>query len=114
MVKPSRKPSVLIMEKDMCISPLKLGSKMTFGCLVIYFLFFQLQQAATCLSKIEQSPCSSLLESMQPFPDAVVKPELLKHQDGDVNLLVATCVIEITRVAASKAPYSDTVLKVHF
>ncbi|GMN36661.1 hypothetical protein TIFTF001_006195 [Ficus carica] len=73
--------------------------------------FLNTRNIATCLSKIEQSPCSSFLESMRPFPDAVVKPELLKHQDGDVNLLVATCVIEITRVAAPKAPYSDNVLK---
>lgn len=55
-----------------------------------------------------------MLESMQPFLDAVVKPELLKHQDRDVKLLVATCVCEITRITAPEAPYSDDVLKVNF
>ena len=77
-------------------------------------LLFQLQQAATCLSELDQSPSASILESMQPFFDAVVKPELLKHQDRDVKLLVATCVCEITRITAPEAPYTDDVLKVHF
>lgn len=70
-----------------------------------------LKQAATCLSELDQSPSASMLESMQPFLDAVVKPELLKHQDRDVKLLVATCVCEITRITAPEAPYSDDVLK---
>lgn len=51
---------------------------------------------------------------MQPFLDAIVKPELLKHQDREVNLLVATCVCEITRITAPEAPYRDDVLKVCF
>ncbi|PON57633.1 Coatomer beta subunit [Parasponia andersonii] len=70
-----------------------------------------LKQAAKCLSELDQSPSASVLESMQPFLDAVVKPELLKHQDRDVKLLVATCICEITRITAPEAPYSDDVLK---
>lgn len=54
-----------------------------------------------------------MLESLQPFFDAIAKPELLKHQDRDVRLLVATCVCEITRITAPEAPYSDDILKVH-
>ena len=73
-----------------------------------------LQQAALCLSELDQSPPASTLESMQPFLNAIVKPELLKHQDRDVKLLVATCICEITRITAPEAPYSDDVLKVHF
>ncbi|GMY36602.1 sister chromatid cohesion protein PDS5 homolog A isoform X4 [Fagus crenata] len=70
-----------------------------------------LKQAATCLSELDQSPSASIMESMQPFLDAIVKPELLKHQDRDVKLLVATCICEITRITAPEAPYSDDVLK---
>ena len=73
-----------------------------------------MQQATKCLSEVDQSPPASMLESMQPFLDAVVKPELLKHQDRDVKLLVATCICEITRITAPEAPYSDDVLKVRF
>ncbi|CAI8590496.1 unnamed protein product [Vicia faba] len=70
-----------------------------------------LKQAAACLTDMDQSPSASVLESMKPFLNSIVKPELLKHQDGDVKLLVATCVCEITRITAPEAPYSDGVLK---
>ncbi|KAL5769361.1 hypothetical protein ACOSQ2_016144 [Xanthoceras sorbifolium] len=70
-----------------------------------------LKQAATCLCELDQSPPDSVLEAMQPFLNAIVKPVLLKHQDKDVKLLVATCICEITRITAPEAPYSDDVLK---
>ncbi|KAL2341418.1 hypothetical protein Fmac_009358 [Flemingia macrophylla] len=70
-----------------------------------------LKQAAACLTDLDQSPSASALESMKSFFNAIVKPELLKHQDSDVKLLVATCVCEITRITAPEAPYSDDVLK---
>ncbi|XP_068463177.1 sister chromatid cohesion protein PDS5 homolog A-like isoform X2 [Phaseolus vulgaris] len=70
-----------------------------------------LKQATPCLAELDQSPSTSTLESMKPFFNAIVKPELLKHQDRDVKLLVATCVCEITRITAPEAPYSDAILK---
>ncbi|PKI66430.1 hypothetical protein CRG98_013232 [Punica granatum] len=70
-----------------------------------------LKQALTCLAELDQSPLASILESMQPLLKAIVKPELLKHQDRDVKLLVATCLCEITRITAPEAPYDDDVLK---
>ncbi|KAG6695602.1 hypothetical protein I3843_09G106700 [Carya illinoinensis] len=70
-----------------------------------------LKQAATCLAEFDQSPSASILESMQPFLNSIVKPEMLKHQDRDVKLLVATCICEITRITAPEAPYGDDVLK---
>lgn len=75
-------------------------------------LSFNLQQAVGYLSELDQSPSASVLESMQPFINAIIKPELLQHQDRDVKLLVATCICEITRITAPEAPYSDDVLKV--
>ncbi|THG11358.1 hypothetical protein TEA_018860 [Camellia sinensis var. sinensis] len=71
----------------------------------------EFEQAATCLSELDQSPTKSILESMKPFLNAIVKTELLKHQDREVKLLVATNVCEITRITAPEAPYSDDVLK---
>ncbi|KAJ4981397.1 hypothetical protein NE237_032234 [Protea cynaroides] len=70
-----------------------------------------LKQAASCLSELEQSPMPLMLESMQPCLNAIAKPELLRHQDRDVKLLVATCICEITRITAPEAPYSDDVLR---
>ncbi|XP_010530075.1 PREDICTED: sister chromatid cohesion protein PDS5 homolog A-like [Tarenaya hassleriana] len=70
-----------------------------------------LKQAADCLSEFDQSPPAPVMNSMQPFLDAVVKPEILKHQDKDVELLVASCISEITRITAPEAPYGDNIMK---
>ncbi|KAF5742835.1 sister chromatid cohesion protein PDS5 A isoform X1 [Tripterygium wilfordii] len=70
-----------------------------------------LKQAAASLLEIEQSRSASELEPMQLFLNSIVKPELLKHHDKDVKLLVATCICEITRITAPNAPYNDDVLK---
>lgn len=82
--------------------------------IVFLILSFDTQQAATSLSELDQSLPKAVLESMQPLLNAIVKPELLKHQDKEVKLVVATCICEITRVMAPEAPYSDDVLKVFF
>ncbi|KAK4360111.1 hypothetical protein RND71_022340 [Anisodus tanguticus] len=70
-----------------------------------------LKQGSAFLSELEQSPPKAMLEAMQPLQAAIVKPELLKHQDREVKLLVATCICEITRITAPEAPYNDDVLK---
>ncbi|GAA0153559.1 chromatin/chromatin-binding, or -regulatory protein [Lithospermum erythrorhizon] len=70
-----------------------------------------LKQGATFLSELDQTPPKAVLDSMQLFQKAIVKPELLKHQDREVNLLVATCICEITRITAPEVPYSDDILK---
>ncbi|GFY91653.1 binding protein [Actinidia rufa] len=89
----------------------ELGSKLENPPTTKDALLKLLKQAATCLSELDQSPTKSMLESMQPFLNSIVKPELLKHQDREAKLLVATCVCEITRITAPEAPYSDDVLK---
>ena len=77
-------------------------------------LYGLLQQAGASLTELDQSPPKALLESMEPLFNALVKPEMLNHQDEEVKLLVATCTCEITRITAPEAPYSDDVLKVLF
>jgi len=54
----------------------------------------------------------SILDSMKTCVNAIAKQELLKHQDRDVRVLVATCICEITRITAPEAPFSDDVLRV--
>ncbi|XP_057415482.1 sister chromatid cohesion protein PDS5 homolog A-like isoform X2 [Lotus japonicus] len=70
-----------------------------------------LKQATACLAELDQSPSTSILDPLKPFFDSIVKPELLKHQDREVKLLVATCISEITRITAPEAPYGDEILK---
>lgn len=71
-----------------------------------------MQQGALCLCDLDQSPPKSMVQSLQPLLHAIVKPELLKHQDREVKLFVASCICEITRITAPEAPYDDDVLKV--
>lgn len=73
-----------------------------------------IQQTESCLSEIDQSPSKSLLGSIQSCANAVAKEEFLKHQDGDVQLLVAACICETMRIMAPEPPYNDDVLKVQF
>lgn len=49
---------------------------------------------------------------MKPCVNAFGKQELLKHQDRDVKVLVASCICEITRITAPEAPFSDDALRV--
>lgn len=70
-----------------------------------------LKHGVTCLTELDQSPPKTMLESMQPFLNAIVKPELLKHHDREVKLFVAACICEITRITAPEAPYEDDVMK---
>ncbi|PIN12278.1 Sister chromatid cohesion complex Cohesin, subunit PDS5 [Handroanthus impetiginosus] len=70
-----------------------------------------LKQGVACLSELDQSLPKPVMESMQPLLTAIAKPELLKHQDREVKLFVASCICEITRITAPEAPYDDDVLK---
>lgn len=70
------------------------------------------QKTASALSEIEQSPRPSVLDSLNDCFDSFSKPELLKHEDSDAKVIIATCICEITRITAPEAPYSDDVLRV--
>ncbi|KAL1559997.1 sister chromatid cohesion protein PDS5 A-like [Salvia divinorum] len=70
-----------------------------------------LKHGVTCLTELDQSPPKTVLDSMQSFLNAIVKPELLKHHDQEVKLFVAACICEITRITAPEAPYEDDIMK---
>ncbi|EER88261.2 hypothetical protein BDA96_10G149900 [Sorghum bicolor] len=70
-----------------------------------------LEKAVECLRGIEQSPGSSVMEAIQPSLKAVTREELLKHEDDNVRVLLATCFCEITRITAPDAPYNDEILR---
>ncbi|XP_010227757.1 sister chromatid cohesion protein PDS5 homolog A isoform X2 [Brachypodium distachyon] len=89
----------------------KLGSELPASADAVAKL---LEQAAEGLHVIEQSPGSSVMRTIQPCLNAVAREELLKHQDEDVKVLLATCFCEITRITAPEAPYSDDVLRTIF
>ncbi|CAH9112133.1 unnamed protein product [Cuscuta epithymum] len=89
----------------------ELGSKLDSLPSTKEYLVKLLKQGSTCLSDLDQSPPKAVLEAMEPFQNAIVQSELLKHQDREIKLLVSTCICEIMRITAPEAPYSDDVLK---
>ena len=51
---------------------------------------------------------------LDPLVKALVLPALIKHKDKDVRLLTTTCIMEMLRIVAPDAPYSDKELQVCF
>ncbi|KAJ1279943.1 hypothetical protein BS78_04G194200 [Paspalum vaginatum] len=70
-----------------------------------------LNEAEECLLKVEQSPPESTSNAVRPATEALVKKELLGHDDPNVRLAVASCISEITRITAPDAPYDDDAMK---
>ncbi|KAH9318124.1 hypothetical protein KI387_019893, partial [Taxus chinensis] len=70
-----------------------------------------LEEVENCLSMVEQSPSETMQLAVCPAKNSLVKPELLRHQDKDVRLVVITCISEITRITAPETPYSDDTMR---
>jgi hypothetical protein len=70
-----------------------------------------LSEVEECLLKVEQSPPESTSDAIQPVTEALVKKELLCHEDSNVRVAVASCISEITRITAPNAPYDDDAMK---
>lgn len=70
-----------------------------------------LEKVEDYLSMVEQSPSETMQDAVLPSMSALVKPELLRHQDKDVRLIVVTCISEITRITAPEAPYNDDLMR---
>ncbi|KAL6498278.1 hypothetical protein OROGR_028675 [Orobanche gracilis] len=70
-----------------------------------------LDQIEKLLSKVEQSPTQSMHTALSPLMKALVMEELLKHSDADVQVGIASCISEVTRITAPDAPYNDDKMK---
>ncbi|XP_071919783.1 sister chromatid cohesion protein PDS5 homolog C-like isoform X1 [Coffea arabica] len=70
-----------------------------------------LDQVENFLSRVEQSPAKSMQAALSPLTNALVTDELLRHENVDVKVAVASCVSEITRITAPDAPYDDDKMK---
>jgi len=58
-----------------------------------------LEQVASALSNVRHEPLEEMWEATHPSGIALVTSELLRHKDGYVSLMVATCISEITRIS---------------
>ncbi|KAK8965607.1 hypothetical protein KSP40_PGU014775 [Platanthera guangdongensis] len=70
-----------------------------------------LDQTEIYLSRVEQSPSTSMSDALVPVMNSLTTNELLNHPEGNVKVFVAACINEITRITAPDAPYSDSLMK---
>ncbi|XP_071690132.1 uncharacterized protein [Rutidosis leptorrhynchoides] len=66
------------------------------------------------LSEVKDSPSESMLESLRPIIEALIAKEIVRHPNMDVNISVANCICEITRIMAPKNPYNSEQMKDFF
>ncbi|KAL5074441.1 hypothetical protein RYX36_013425 [Vicia faba] len=70
-----------------------------------------LTRADSCLARVEQSPKDSMRTALEPTLKALVEHRLLRHPNTDVQVALASCITEITRITAPDAPYDDDQMK---
>lgn len=70
-----------------------------------------LEELENYLSRVEQSPTTSMQDALSPSLKALVADQLFRHSDADVRVAIASCISEITRITAPEAPYDDDLMK---
>ncbi|XP_020683417.2 uncharacterized protein LOC110100313 isoform X1 [Dendrobium catenatum] len=70
-----------------------------------------LDQTEIYLSRVEQSPSTSMSDALCPTMNSLITKEFLNHPEADVKVYVAACINEIMRVTAPDAPYNDDLMK---
>ncbi|KAL2533993.1 Tudor/PWWP/MBT superfamily protein [Abeliophyllum distichum] len=74
-------------------------------------LLTMLEKAENLLSKVRQQPPKSTAEALLPLMTALVADEFSQHADANVQVSVASCINELTRITAPEFPYSDDHMK---
>ncbi|XP_059456807.1 sister chromatid cohesion protein PDS5 homolog C-like isoform X3 [Corylus avellana] len=70
-----------------------------------------LDKVENLLANVEQAPSESMKDALLPSMKALIANELLRHAEMDVKVSVASCITEMTRIAAPDAPYNDQQMK---
>ena len=52
-----------------------------------------------------------MLDAIHPLREALVTPMSLRHKDGGVSLMVATCISAIIKISTLDVPYEDDVMR---
>ncbi|KAK6139558.1 hypothetical protein DH2020_026704 [Rehmannia glutinosa] len=77
-------------------------------------LLILLEKAESLLAKVWQRPPVSTCFSLLPAMKALITNEILRHDDVNVQVAVASCFNELTRITCPDPPYDDDVMKVFF
>ncbi|PIN17836.1 hypothetical protein CDL12_09496 [Handroanthus impetiginosus] len=77
-------------------------------------LLILLEKAESLLSRVWQRPPKSTCNSLLPVMKALITNDILRHADLNIQVTVASCFNELTRITAPDPPYSDGVMRVFF
>ncbi|XP_020583977.1 uncharacterized protein LOC110027049 isoform X2 [Phalaenopsis equestris] len=98
-------------EKEVEVRLRELGVRLASPPTDIDELLRILDQTEIYLSRVEQSPSSSMSDALGPVMNSLITKEFLNHTKADVKVFVAACIHEIIRVTAPDAPYNDVLMK---
>ncbi|KAM0859218.1 hypothetical protein ACQ4PT_047335 [Festuca glaucescens] len=70
-----------------------------------------IEEAEIWLSRVDQSPPTSMHNALKPTMDALVTKHLLNHTSQGIKVAVACCLTEVTRITAPEPPYLDEVMR---
>ncbi|XP_073139335.1 sister chromatid cohesion protein PDS5 homolog E-like isoform X2 [Henckelia pumila] len=87
------------------------GSRLLMLSSSIDELLSLLEKAEKLLTKVRQQPPRSTGDALLPVMKALVSDDLLRHVDVNVQVAVASCINELTRITAPNPPYSDDEMK---
>ena len=78
-------------------------------------LLQSLAKVELCLSMVKQLHSRPMPESLHhailPSMTTLINPDLLRHPDKDVRLLVLNCLSQITKITAPNEPFEEDVMK---
>ncbi|KAL0441712.1 UNVERIFIED_CONTAM: hypothetical protein Sradi_0110100 [Sesamum radiatum] len=77
-------------------------------------LLILLGEVEILLAKVWQKPPRSLCRALLPAMKALITDEILHHGDVNIQVAVASCFNELTRITAPDPPYEDDEMKVFF
>ncbi|KAL0911770.1 hypothetical protein M5K25_019932 [Dendrobium thyrsiflorum] len=91
-----------------------IGSKLTSPLSNLQQLLLLIDKAKNLLSRIEQSPSTSMLFVVQPAMKTLIANDLLGHSNMDVKVSITSCLSEIIRITTLDVPYDDDIMMVIF
>ncbi|CAI9780025.1 unnamed protein product [Fraxinus pennsylvanica] len=98
-------------QKELEDGLMETGNKLLKPTSSIDELLTLLEKAENLLLKVRQQPPKSTAEALLPLMTALVTDELSQHTDANVQVSVAFCINELTRISAPDSPYNDDRMK---
>ncbi|KAH0466153.1 hypothetical protein IEQ34_006256 [Dendrobium chrysotoxum] len=77
----------------------------------LQWLLLLLDKAENLLSRMKQSPSTSMLITVQPAMKALIAKDLLGHLEMDVKVSITFFFSKMTKIITQDAPYDDDIIK---